>query len=76
LPARNRESARPGLDLGGRERRIVKIPAVLKFCLRGQYRAPLPRQQPAGGSIVTAYLAAMATNLPISGSRPRNANDG
>jgi hypothetical protein len=34
------------------------------------------RQQRAGGSIVTAYLAAMATNLPISGSRPRNANDG
>jgi hypothetical protein len=28
LPARNRESARPGLDLGERERRIVKIPAI------------------------------------------------
>jgi hypothetical protein len=63
LPARNRESARPGLDLGGRERRIVKIPAVLKFRLRGQYRAPLPRQQPAGGSIVTAYQTRRSTAI-------------
>jgi hypothetical protein len=75
LPARNRESARPGLDLGGRERRIVKIPAIqfLPVTIADRHR---PHQQRAGGLIVTAYLAAMATNLPISGSRPRNANDG
>jgi hypothetical protein len=66
LPARNRDSARPGLDLGGRERRIVKIPAIqfLPVAIADRHR---PRHQPVGGSIVTPSLAAMATSLPISG---------
>jgi hypothetical protein len=48
LPARNRESARPGLDLGGRERRIVKIPAIqfLPVAIADRHRL---RQQRAGG---------------------------
>jgi len=48
LPARNRESAQPGLDLGGRERRIVKIPAIqfLPVAIADRHR---PRQQRAGG---------------------------
>jgi len=49
LPARNRESARPGLDLGGRERRIVKIPAIqfLPVAIADRHRL---RQQRAGGT--------------------------
>jgi hypothetical protein len=59
LPARNRESARPGLDLGGRERRIVKIPAIqfLPVAIADRHR---PRQQRAGGiSLDVGQMAAL-----------------
>ena len=40
----HRESARPGLDLGGRERRIVKIPAIqfLPAAILGHFDPFLP----------------------------------
>jgi len=56
LPARNRDSARPGLDLGGRERRIVKIPAIQFLPVAIADRRRL-RQQRAGG-----ILAGRRTN--------------
>jgi len=59
LPARNRDSARPGLDLGGRERRIVKIPAIqfLPVAIADRHR---PHQQRAGAySLDVGQMTAM-----------------
>jgi hypothetical protein len=51
--ARNRDSAWPGLDLGGRDRQIVKIPAIqfLPVAFADRHR---PRQQQAGGNSWTS----------------------
>jgi hypothetical protein len=53
LPERNRDSALPGFDLGRRERRIVKIPAIQVPARVAIADRRCPRQQRAGGSIVS-----------------------